>query len=102
MANIYTPERLSGESFKAYRERRSNAKKFVEQITLTGAFQPGKQSSRQAHRDAMRSSGSMAKNAGAYGRGLRNWIVDLNRAAQAQRLAKRMTAFALQPQQQAA
>ena len=33
------------------------------------------------------------KRAGAYGRGLRNWITNKNAAAQAQRLAKRNNGY---------
>lgn len=89
VANIHTPERLQGESFGAYCERRINAKKAVEKITLTGKFQPGKETSREAFRDTLRRNGTMHKHAGAYGRGLRNWINNQNRAALAQRLAKK-------------
>lgn len=70
--NIHTPQRLQGESFQDYRARRVLSKQAVEKMTLTGRFSPGKNTSREEHRDAMRLSGAMKKSAGAYGRGLGN------------------------------
>lgn len=73
-ANIHTPQRLENESPKQYTERRAISKTRVQEMTLTGKFQPGMTNGRKQHRDAMRKSGSMRKQAGAYGRGLRNNI----------------------------
>ncbi len=73
-ANIFTPHRLDGESFKQYRARRAASKRAAEQLTLTGAFSHfGNNTSRQELRDAQRKSGAMKKIAGAFGRGMRNW-----------------------------
>lgn len=91
-ANIHTPQRLEGESFSAYQERRIASKKAVEEMTLTGEFRDRGESGRTALRNAQRQSGEMKKHAGSYGRGLRNWINNQNRAAQAQRLAKKQQA----------
>lgn len=73
-ANVHTPQRLAGESKKQYGERRQTSKNIGQLITLTGCYQPKGQTGREQHRDAMRKSGSMGKQAGAYGRGLRNNI----------------------------
>jgi hypothetical protein len=69
--NLHTPERLSNESQAAYRERRAASAMAVKAMTTVKA---GKSTGRELHRDALRQSGGMAKIAGSYGRGLRNWI----------------------------
>lgn len=90
--NLYNPTRQADESQADYRARRLAAKKSADQMTLAGNFAPGKVGSREQHRDAMRSSGSMQKHAGAYGRGLRNWINRETAKRDADRLGKRMAA----------
>ncbi len=90
--NIHQPERAANESFQAYKQRRKDSKAAAQAMILAGPWQPGVESSRTALRNAMRQSGKMKKTAGQYGRGLRNWIVNQNRAAQAQRLGKRQRA----------
>lgn len=73
-ANIYTPHRLTGESFKAYQKRRAAGNRAAEQLTMTGEFFPaGKNTSREELRNAKRKSGAMKKIAGAFGRGMRNF-----------------------------
>lgn len=89
-ASIHTPQRLDGESFDAYQDRRIASKKAAQAIALTGPFTPRGESSRQALRNSQRQSGAMKKVAGSYGRGLRNWANQCSAAAWAERAAKRM------------
>lgn len=93
MSNVHTPHRLTGESKDAYRARRADSRKIVEKMTLTGSHQPGKTTSREEHRAAMHRSGSMRKQAGAYGRGLRNMINRQQRDRMEARHAKLMGAM---------
>lgn len=90
--NLYNPTRQADESQADYRARRLAAKQSVDRMTLAGIFAPGKVASREQHRDAIRSIGSMQKHAGAYGRGLRNWINREAAKRDAERLVKRMAA----------
>ena len=90
--NLYNPKRQADESHADYRARRLAAKQSVDRMTLAASFAPGKVGSREQHRDAMRGSGSMQKHAGAYGRGLRNWINREAAKRDAARLGKRMAA----------
>lgn len=78
--NVHTPERGANETREAYKDRRvaSAARNdFNRGIGFGGA------TSRQQLRDAQRKSGAMAKVAGSYGRGLRNWITQKQAAAAA-------------------
>tara|TARA_B100001250_G_scaffold335128_1_gene301258 strand:+ start:1184 stop:1465 length:282 start_codon:yes stop_codon:yes gene_type:complete len=92
MSNLFTPQRMAGESFSAYQERRINGKRAAQAMTRSGPFKPDTGTSRKDLRDTQRRSGAMKKVAGSYGRGLRNWINNQNRAALAQRLAKKQAA----------
>jgi len=76
-AALHTPERLSGETTEAYKARRqasSSASKANSQVGKGG------QNTRKALRDAFREKGLMHRIAGAYGKGLRNWITRNNQA----------------------
>ena len=79
-ANIHTPERLSGETMEQYRERRKKSAAANHRNTSIGF---GGETSRNSLRNAQRKSGAMRKIAGAYGRGLRNWINRTQAAARA-------------------
>lgn len=74
MQRLFYPARLLTESMSNYDARRFDAKREAQRITLTGPFKPAGISARRQHRDALRGNGSMAKHAGAFGRGLRNQI----------------------------
>ena len=79
-ANIHTPERLAGETMDQYRERRSASAAANHQ---NAKIDFGGENSRTSMRNAQRQSGAMKKVAGAYGRGLRNWINRTQAAARA-------------------
>jgi hypothetical protein len=90
--NLYNAQRNADESQADYRARRLAARRSVDRMTLSGTSAPGKVGARQQHRDALRQSGGMSKQAGAYGRGLRNWINNEAAKRHSARLGKRMAA----------
>lgn len=57
MPNIHTPQRLAGESWTKYQERRVSSRFAVLRMTCAGMH--GGTSSRQQLRDAMRRNGTM-------------------------------------------
>lgn len=62
MPNIHTPQRLDGETFRDYRDRRKNSRFAAEALTLNGlATGRSAPSSRQQLRDAQRRNGTMGK-----------------------------------------
>jgi hypothetical protein len=63
MSNIHIPQRLEGESFAAYRERRAESHAINKANRTIGQ---GGISSRKQYRDSMRSSGTMGKKTRAY------------------------------------
>lgn len=63
MSNIHIPQRLEGESFDAYRERRAESHAINKANRTIGQ---GGISSRKQYRDSMRSSGTMGKKTRAY------------------------------------
>ena len=69
--NIHTPERAATESVADYRARRALSAEHARRNSQVGS---GGQCTREALRNEQRKSGAMAKVAGSYGRGLRNWI----------------------------
>lgn len=75
--NIHTPERGANETREDYKARRRAS------AAASALPQYGDKTSRQLLRNAQRESGSMAKIAGSYGRGLRNWINQKQAAAAA-------------------
>lgn len=79
-ANIHTPERLASETMAEYRERRAESAAANHRNTNIGL---GGEKSRASMRNAQRKSGAMKMVAGAYGRGLRNWINRTQAAARA-------------------
>jgi hypothetical protein len=79
-ANVHTPERLQGETMAQYRERRAASAAANHNNTNIGF---GGENSRTSMRNAQRQSGAMKNIAGAYGRGLRNWINRTQAAARA-------------------
>jgi hypothetical protein len=77
-SNVHTPQRLAGESQAQYIERRKQSQAIndaARRSTLSGPVTP-----------RVKLKGS----AGAYGRGLRNWINRKAAAAQANRVGRRM------------
>lgn len=71
-SNLHIPQRLEGESFTDYKIRRLQSKEANAAITT------GSRTTRQLIRDELRSKGRMKHFAGAYGKGLRNWITQEN------------------------
>ncbi|MBX3605339.1 MAG: hypothetical protein KF788_08710 [Piscinibacter sp.] len=68
MPNIHTPERGPAETQDEYRARRRRSQRALRLLNPRG----GKLTSRQLLRDEQRRNGTLR--AGAYGKGLRNWI----------------------------
>lgn len=64
MANPYTPERLAGETFDQYRERRADGNARAQRVAGHGLS--GGITSRQQFRDSMRKTGTMGKRTRAY------------------------------------
>lgn len=83
-ANIHTPERINGESFGDYQERRKLSHLIAKQATRVHA---GKETSRQSYRNVLRTNGSMKRHAGSFGRGLMNSITQRQQAAVQQKLS---------------
>lgn len=83
-ANIHTPERINGESFVEYQERRKLSHKLVKQATRVRS---GSETSRQSFRNALRTNGRMKLHAGSFGRGLMNSITQRQQAAVQQKLS---------------
>lgn len=79
-ANVHTPERLAGETMENYRARRAASAAINRERASIGI---GGENSRTSMRNAQRQSSAMRKIAGAYGRGLRNWINRTQAAAHA-------------------
>ena len=71
MNNIHTPERLKDETQEAYKARRKESNLQAKENSHIGK---GGRNTRDIVRDEMRKEGTMKYMAGAYGRGLRNWI----------------------------
>lgn len=62
--NLYTPERLTGETQDQYRTRRAAGNAAAKQ--MVGHHLSGGVSSRQQYRDSLRASGAMGKRTRAY------------------------------------
>lgn len=71
MKNTLIPQRLETESFEDYKARRNARNRIVKNMTRAHG---GSKTSRDIYRDKMRESGSMAQQAGSFGRGIRNAI----------------------------
>lgn len=69
--NIHNPVRYAGESFEDYKARRQESNAAVKANAQTGQ---GGINTRKALRSNIRENGKMKFYAGAFGKGLRNWI----------------------------
>ena len=71
MNNIHNPVRQPDETQEAYKARRKESNL---QAKENSQIDKGGRNTRDTIRDEMRKEGTMKYMAGAYGRGLRNWI----------------------------
>ena len=71
MSNIHNPVRQEGETFEAYKIRRSESNAVNKANSQIGK---GGYNTRKMNRDKAREDGTMKYIAGSYGKGIRNWI----------------------------
>lgn len=69
--NIHNPVRQEGETFEAYKARRKQSNQAAKANSQIGQ---GGKTTRELTRSQLREDGKMKYVAGAYGKGLRNWI----------------------------
>lgn len=78
MNNIHNPVRQLDETQEQYKIRRKASNEAAKNNSQIGK---GEHSTRKMARDKVRADGGMKYFAGAYSKGLRNWITQKNQAA---------------------